>query len=134
MWCKNTVDLFRLATIVQVDSEPPRGKADATYLFGHTPDNETSILDVGVELYRTHRAGLLCSLGRKDPYYPPNSPGAACAYSGAKVWKKYLLAYGVRAKDMRFIPISEPVIHTGTEAERFIRLAKRKKWKTVYVV
>lgn len=132
MWCDDQRDLFRLATLVMSDPIPSN-KADTAYLFGHTPDNEVSILEAGLALYQNGTTPTLGVVGG-GPYTPPNSPSdAKVAYSGCKVWSDWLVEHGVSRDDIYVIP-RPPLANTGTEAYRLIHLAKACEWKTMCVV
>lgn len=140
MWCKNPADLYRLCVFIQNDINPPEGYADAAYLFGHTKYFEKPILEKAARLYpkRTKRF-YICKLA---PGYPYNGTPGNPIYRDFEAWRDELI--------MRLVPrecihpiVSPyptqpeekfPVSHTGTEAERFIKLAQENKWKSVYVV
>jgi hypothetical protein len=131
-WCEDPADLFRLATLVMSDLNP-FAVVDAAYLYGHTPDNELSILEAGLELYQSGATKnlVLCGGG---PYLPPNaSSDAKVSYSGCGAWRKWLESHGVKSEDIYSIP-RPPLSHTGTEAYRFVRLAKICEWKVITVV
>lgn len=142
MWCENPLDLFRLATVVQNDSDTNHGDfADAAYLFGHTRDMEKSILGAAAELYEHFKVGLLyiCELA---PGYVYNGSPENPFYADFDGWSKTLSEMGV-AKSKIF-PITSPlaippetkppISHTGTEAEAFVDLAKNLGFTKVYVV
>ncbi len=131
MWAENPLDLFRLATLVMSDSVPD--KVDSIYLYGQTPDNETSILEAGLALYESgvsEKLGL-CGGG---PYIPPGSPpDAEVAYSGCGTWSDWLVKHGVKRDDIYTVPRT-PLAHTGNEAYRLVNLAKACEWETICVV
>lgn len=131
MWAENPLDLFRLATLVM--SDPIPDKVDSIYLYGQTPDNETSILEGGLALYQSgvsEKLGL-CGGG---PYIPPGAPpDAPVAYSGWGPWSDWLVEHGVKRGDIYVVPVPA-VAHTGSEAYRLVHLAKACDWKTLCVV
>lgn len=133
-WCEDPADLFRLATLVMSDFNP-FGKSDAAYLYGHTPDNELSILEAGLELYRSGATKnlVLCGCG---PYVPPNSPpDTRIVYSGGDIWREWLVEHGVKSEDILFMDSPRPPLsHTGTDAYRFVSFAKTRGWRVVTVV
>lgn len=133
MWCTDPVNLFRLATFVQNDTEPPpMGRTDAAYLFGHTPANEESVLTRGCEirLYGKTEKLLVCGGG---PYISPDHPNRLCAYSGGIAWKNYLTRHGADPAGIECIARPE-LSHTGTEAEQLVLRARKEKWQNVYIV
>ena len=132
MFTENPIDLFRLATFVMADY-PPTQKLDAAYLYGHTPANEISILQTGLNLYECGGTQLLALCGG-GPYLPPNPlPDAEVAYSGGPAWRNWLEEHGVEKEDLDEIP-RPPLSHTGTEAYSFVEHARAHRWKTVGVV
>lgn len=140
-WCKKQEDLFRLATFVQTDIDPPDGPADAAYLFGHTKFFAKPILNAGATLCRSGKVAEIYILDLVPGYpIPNNDPGNF--YQGFKVWRKRLVLRGVRGCQIHPVksPRPEkpgdtiPVSHTGTEAFGFVALAKESGWKTVYAI
>lgn len=131
------VQVFRLATFVQADVDPPAGCVDGVYLCGSTPDNEGSILAQGLELYDCDKVGtILIGEGGQGgtPYFPPNAAAdAPMAYSGSKAWREHLTARGVYPQDICEHPCPW-LSHTGTDAQAFIQHARDKGWQTAYVV
>lgn len=140
-WCDNPADLLRISTFVQNDIDPPEGRADAAYLFGHTKYFQAPILNAGATLIKKRMAGELfvCKLA---PGYPHNGPEEDPTYRDFEAWRRQLNSCGVpqglihpiesprlASRDEKF-----PVSHTGTEAERFVALAVERKLKSVYVV
>lgn len=125
-------EVLRLTTLALADWSPFE-TVDGAYLFGHTPDNEASIVEMGASLYNFGKARkvLLCGGG---PYTPPNCPpDTKCAYSGAYEWRRQLLQKDVDNKDI--IDIPRPLLsHTGTEAALFAKFAKEQGWQTAYIV
>ena len=131
MWSENPLDIFRLATLVM--SDPVPAEVDSVYLYGHTSDNEVSILETGLALYKSGISGRLGICGG-GPYVPPNGPpDAKVAYSGCAVWADWLVERGARREDIYTIP-RPPFSHTGTEAYRLVNLAKTREWRAVCVV
>jgi len=124
-------EVLRLTTLVLADFNPT-GRADAAYLFGHTPDNEVSILNKGAELWSSEQTDqiVLCGGGS---YLAPNRPDAKCAYSGAPAWRGWLVKNGVLGSDIAELPRPD-LSHTGTEAVAFAKYAKKQNWTTVYIV
>lgn len=127
----SALDVFRLLTVALADEEP-WGVVPAAYLFGHTPDNEDSLLVRGAELFdqRKIRQILLCGGG---PYRTPRSPEAPIAYSGEDAWRKILVEEGVPEENIFGIP--RPLLsHTGTEAERLVLWARERRWLDLFIV
>ncbi len=131
VWCNNPGDIFGLSIFVMSDFIPSN-KVDAAYLYANTPDNEISILEGGLALYKSGLINTLCLAGG-GPYLPPNLHNAKVAYSGYDPWRNWLENHGVESENIHAIP--RPLLsHTGTEAYQFVRFAKSHNWKKVCVV
>jgi len=126
------LDVLRLAIVALADEEPEGGTAPAAYLYGHTPDNETSLIKKGSELYNQEQIKeiLICGGG---PYRAPGKPEAPIAYSGEHIWRHLLVRECVQQKDITSIARPE-LSHTGTEAERLILYAKTQAWSDIFIV
>lgn len=125
-------DIFRLAIVSLADEKPEIGVAPAAYLFGHTPDNEVSLLERGAELFNRGRVGQIWLCGG-GPYRTPGRPEAPIAYNGEYVWRELLMKLGVPTECIHGLPRPE-LSHTGTEAERLVLCAKERGWKDVLIV
>jgi hypothetical protein len=125
-------DLFTLASVVQQDTLPAHPLSVA-YLFGNTPDLESSTLQKGVQLSREGTVKHLCICGG-GPITGINDKNKRIAYRGEAAWRKDLIAQGVPKAVVVPVPRPDPVPHTGTEAQRFIELAQKNKWSSVCVV
>ncbi len=136
-WCPDPLDLFRLAAIVHND-RLPETRPDAVYLFGHTSDNEGSVLEALLPLlHRYSKSGdefpvYLCGGG---PYNPvAEFHNAPVAYSGFESWYGWLIEKAY-LDDADIHAILRPsVSHTGTEAESIVRSASQLSWKSLVVV
>ena len=106
-----------------------------TYLFGHTPANEESLIAAAVSLYESGNASLIVMDGGGLYTPPTSSSGKVVAYSGGDDWRDQLVHRGVPEKNIVFMDSPRPTLsHTGTDAERFVRFAKSRDWKVVSVV
>ena len=63
---KDSEILDELVTRILCDTQPPRGRADAVYLFGETKDNEASVIAAGEFLYRLGRVHYVLINNLKD--------------------------------------------------------------------
>lgn len=124
-------DVFRLSALVMADFIPSSG-VDGVYLYANTPDNEISILEGGLALYKNGVANTLCLAGG-GPYLPPNIHNAKVAYSGYNAWHAWLKDRGARPEDIHAIP-RPSLSHTGTEAYGIVQMAKSRNWKKICVV
>ncbi len=134
MWCKNQVNLFRLATFVQNDIDPPGKKAHPAYLFGHTKDFEEPILNTGAQLFLNEKARMLY-VGKIRNGYFHVSPAHQ---HDINTWPEKLITRKVPRERISTILSPEgdppPKSHTGTEAMAFVLLAQENGWDTAYIV
>jgi hypothetical protein len=115
-----TADLVSLNTRVLCDEEPDQ--VSAIYLFGQTRDNQTSVLNRGVEILRGRSIPLvICGCGEVS------------GYPGVDVWREELIQLGVPPEGILNVPSVEP-LNTLTEAIGLVQEAKRKGWKTIQIV
>ncbi|OGY52072.1 MAG: hypothetical protein A3J59_04110 [Candidatus Buchananbacteria bacterium RIFCSPHIGHO2_02_FULL_56_16] len=130
-WAAREEDLFRLATVVLTD-EAPQKKLPAAYLFGHTPDQQESIISAGADLWLRRRVTYLFVCGG-GPYYTPKDPARPLAYAGGIAWRDELVARGVDRSDV--IELERPELsHTATEAIKLIERASEEGWQDAYIV
>ena len=117
-------ELDELVTRIFSDTAP-RAKVDTAYLFGETEDNEASVLKAGVFLYGMGPARRIAIC---------DAP-AGHGYPGFDNWRPKLVGMGVPAKDICGVSLAgdfPPSTHA--EALGLVRFAKKRGWKSVYVV
>lgn len=114
-----------LVTRVFCDTAPAGGRADAAYLFGETADNELSVLLAALLVWRLGRTKRIALCGH------PGGHG----YPGFKNWRKKLIKLGIPSGKIFAVPIAAD-FPPSTHAESFglARYARKKGWRTIYVV
>lgn len=116
---KNVTELI---TRVFCDVRPHR-KADVIYIFGESLDNEDSVLEAGISLWKSGRARLVC--------IPSQSAFWLTRY---KVWKKRLMSGGVPESRIFGIPLSSDFPpSTDAEASGIADSAKLHNWENIYI-
>lgn len=117
-------ELDELVTRVFCDTAP-KEKVDAVYLYGQTPDNETSVLKAGVFLYGLGPAKMIAI----------SASGAVAGYPGFDGWKRKLIGMGVPDGDILGVPLSDDFPpSTHAEARGVVKCAEERGWKSIYVV
>lgn len=115
-------NVSELITRVFCDVSPHR-KADAIYIFGESLDNEDSVLEAGISLWKSGRARLVC--------IPSQSAFWITRY---KAWKKRLVNGGVPESRILGIPLSSDFPpSTDAEAGGLADSAKLHNWKNIYI-
>lgn len=98
---------------------------DAAYLFAQTHDNQASVLFKGRQLLEKMITPKLMFA----------QTGERSGYLGYEVWKKQLLAWDVTESCMEGVAVGYDVIlHTLSEAQAMVKLAKRQGYRTLLVV
>lgn len=134
-WCSDPLDLFRLASAAHNGFMPPW--TDAICLFGHTPNNEDSVLIAARKVidryeHSTSLKSFDVYISGGGPYRPAGS--VDIAYSGFDQWQKALAALAHIDRE-RILPTKQPTLsHTHTESEAFVSLAREKMWTTMIIV
>ena len=128
-------DVFRLAIVSLMDEKPPVENIPVpiAYLFGHTEDNERSIIEAGYDLYKNALAQKLYVCG-DGPYISPLKPDAPVSYNGEDAWRKQLIKMGIPAENIIGIPRPEGISNTATEAKGLVLLAKEMYWEDIFIV
>ncbi|MDD5110181.1 MAG: YdcF family protein [Patescibacteria group bacterium] len=104
----------------------PRPAAVPVYLFEQTADNQSSVLDAAVTLWREGRVQFLALSGY----------GNRLGYPGGAVWKKYLLSHGVPELKIRLVhddPSGSTQFNTFLEAQSLVRTAKQSGWTSLAI-
>ena len=120
----------RLAEILELAvralcDELPKKTADGAYLYSETIENQSSVLVAAGELITKNIVKMIVL---------PGSP-ARCGYPGQDVWNVELLKAGISADRIACTEASSaPLLHTRSEAEALMQLAKAKAWKSILVV
>jgi hypothetical protein len=125
-----TEEALKVHVLALADTRPA-GKVPAALIHGNTPQNEISPLEGALRVWMGDEADDLYLCGGEEYRNPPGGP---VAYRGFTAWKGWLVARGVRAENIRPNNQPGPILHTGTEAQSFIKLAKQMGWGTALIV
>ncbi len=120
----STVEALELLTRTLCDTEPKVKTVDAVYIFGQTPDNEKSSLEMGAKLMTMGKAKRLVFLKTGTLV----TGETFSANTDAK-----LIKLGVKEETIIFTNLPTGIAHTQTEAIAFVELAKKMDWQTVYI-
>ncbi len=102
----------------------PATSTDATFLFGQTEDNDTSVLTKAQQLLEANKTALILFM-----HTPPTN-----GYPGYESWKKALTKAGVVAHYIAGVPMLEaPILHTLIEAESLMTYAREQGFHSIYV-
>lgn len=134
----NSPELLFALTIATANDTVPEGPAIPAYLFANEAGVDKSVIQAGINLYKSGRARPLLTDTIPDGYldYYPTT------WRGFEAWRRMLEENGVRAEDIRPLvnppanpPGSKPpVVHTASEADEIVKLAEAEKWPSFYVV
>lgn len=117
--------LFQLNTLVLADRGPTDEVADACYLFGQTADNQNSVLEQGIELFRRGLTSRIVICGNSVGY----------GYPGSDTWYRILRAKEIPGEAiLRITTLPRRHPSTFSEAEALVRRSQLLGWKNVFVV
>lgn len=111
-----------LITRVFCDTRPRR-KVDAVYIFGESRDNEDSVLETGISLWKSGRVKRVCIPSQSSFWVTRH-----------KEWKKRLMSGGVPESRILGIPLSHDFPpSTDAEASGLADNAKLHNWKNIFI-
>jgi hypothetical protein len=120
---ENIEEALQLTERVLADTEPNE-KVDAIFIFSQTPDNESSVLETGFELIVNDAVSFIA-------FFSVGGDGRGGLYHSD--YHQKLISLGVPDEKIILIDLSSVWAHTHTEAIAFVKKAKEKGWKRVYV-
>lgn len=121
---------YNLTVRVLCDIEP-KEKPFIAYLFGQTKFNQDSVLNAAANLYKKLRGNIFISAMGGPPLFPPD--GKFPMYEGFEVWSKELQFRMIPAANVFPVePLPKP--NSFTEAQGIVRLAKDRRWPSIYIV
>lgn len=119
-----TIEALELLARTLCDTEPEEKTVDAVYVFGQTPDNEKSSLEMGAKLITKGKA-------KKLVFLKTGTLVTGVTFSADMDTK--LIKLGVWEQKIVVTNLPTGIAHTQTEAIAFVELAKKMDWKTVYI-
>ena len=124
------LDLAELAVRINNDS-PLLRRMPTLFLFGQTRDNESSVLYRALREFTAGNSDSISFSRCLDPHDCEKTHGSP----GFEPWTSFLVHCGIPRK--MIIPADIPVVpkvHTRTEADALVQVAKRECWNEALII